>query len=70
VLRGHCHRSGAGLYYETAAELEEALTLLLSDTGLRARMGQAGRRYVELYYSWGTVLETMDWAIRQVPETP
>lgn len=68
VLRGHCQRSGAGLYYEDAAEFEESLALLLSDAGLRDRMGQAGRRYVQAHYSWDAVLAALEWAIRQVPE--
>jgi hypothetical protein len=66
VLAGHCRRSGAGLYYSSGTEFDEALELLLADAGLRRHMAAAGRLYVQRHYRWDLVLEAMDWAIGQV----
>lgn len=57
VLTGQCRRSGAGLPYNGFAEFEAGLDLLLGDDALRARMGDAGRRYVEERYRWEVILE-------------
>lgn len=56
VLKDHCLRSRAGLFYEDGDEFVEALHRLRSDDGLRAAMGLSGRRYVERYYAWPAVL--------------
>lgn len=40
----------------SAAELAAALSLLLDNPELRARMGEAGRRHVEAHYTWGEVV--------------
>jgi glycosyltransferase involved in cell wall biosynthesis len=50
VLLEHCRRSGAGLAYGSAEEFGEELHKLLVNQELRARMGDAGRRYVEEHY--------------------
>lgn len=55
VLKGHCLRSNAGLWYENYDEFKECSDLLLSDKKLREKMGGNGRRYVEENYSWEKV---------------
>ena len=57
VLVGQCRRSGGGLPYAGFAEFEAAVDLLMADPGLAARMGLAGRRYVEEQYRWDVVLD-------------
>jgi glycosyltransferase involved in cell wall biosynthesis len=57
VLKDHCLRANAGLFYETADEFAAALDLLVTDDALRAALGSAGRRYVEARYRWDAVLE-------------
>jgi glycosyltransferase involved in cell wall biosynthesis len=57
VLREHCLRSNAGLYYADAEEYAEALDLLVRHSGLRAALAANGRRYVDAEYRWGVVLE-------------
>jgi glycosyltransferase involved in cell wall biosynthesis len=57
VLDGQCRRSGGGLPYRGFAEFEAAVELLSADSGLRARLGAAGRRYVEDRYAWDVVLD-------------
>jgi glycosyltransferase involved in cell wall biosynthesis len=57
VLKEHCLRSGASLFYEDADEYAEALDLLARDAPLRAALGASGRRYVEAEYRWDVVLD-------------
>jgi glycosyltransferase involved in cell wall biosynthesis len=55
--RGHCARSGGGLWYDGFASFEVALDRLVSDDSLRAAMARAGKRYVEASYRWDGVLD-------------
>jgi glycosyltransferase involved in cell wall biosynthesis len=57
VLVGQSRRSGAGLPYHGYAEFEAALDRLLGDPGLRERMGEAGRGFVERHYGWPALIE-------------
>jgi glycosyltransferase involved in cell wall biosynthesis len=57
VLKEHCLRSNAGLFYADGDEFAEALQRLTDDPGLRGALGAAGRRYVEANYRWPVVLE-------------
>jgi glycosyltransferase involved in cell wall biosynthesis len=66
VLKEHCLRSNAGLFYENAEEFAEALDLLVSNEPLRRALGENGRRYVEREYRWEVVLERYRELIRHV----
>ena len=55
VLKGHCIRSNAGLWYENFAEFEECMRLLTYEDQLRIKMGINGIAYVRDNYSWDTV---------------
>jgi glycosyltransferase involved in cell wall biosynthesis len=55
VTRDHCQRGQGGLYFNGYQEFEAALDLLLSDEGLRRKLGERGRRYVEQNFSWERV---------------
>jgi glycosyltransferase involved in cell wall biosynthesis len=57
VLRDHCLRSNAGLFYEDGDEFVEALDLLVARGDLRAAMADCGRAYVRAGYAWPAVLE-------------
>jgi glycosyltransferase involved in cell wall biosynthesis len=57
VLKEHCLRSNAGLFYEDGAEYAEALDLLVRQEALRAALGANGRRYVDAEYRWSVVLD-------------
>ena len=65
VLRGHCIRSDAALYYMNYAEFEASLDLLLGDERLRSLLGQRGQAYVARHYTWERVLDhylrLIDW---------
>jgi glycosyltransferase involved in cell wall biosynthesis len=56
VLKEHCLRANAGLFYGDADEFTEALDRLTRDEPLRRAMGEAGRRYVAATYRWDVVL--------------
>jgi glycosyltransferase involved in cell wall biosynthesis len=64
VLKEHCLRSGASLFYEDGDEYAEALDLLARDASLRAALGASGRRYVETEYRWDVVLDRWRALIR------
>ena len=66
VLAGQSRRSGGGIPYRGYAEFGAALDLLLSDAGLRDRLGQAGRRHVEERYAWDRVLDRYERLLRSV----
>ena len=52
----HCRRANGGLFYANREEFVEALRLLARDQGLRSRMGESGRRYIDQHYRWDAVL--------------
>lgn len=57
VLRGHCVRSNAALYYLNYPEFETSLELLLSNPSLRRAMGRKGAAYVKRNYGWDEVVQ-------------
>jgi glycosyltransferase involved in cell wall biosynthesis len=56
VLKDHCLRSNAGLWYEDADEFAVALDLLVRDERITRALGENGRRYVQDNYGWDAVL--------------
>jgi len=57
VLKEHCLRSNAGLFYGDGDEFAEALQRLIDDPALRRALGDSGRRYVAASYRWDVVLD-------------
>lgn len=58
VLRGHVERSGGGLLYDLApGDFGAGLEALLADEGLRRRLGEEGRRYVDTRYRWPRITQ-------------
>lgn len=66
VLRDHCERSNGGLWYESAADFEEALRLLTLDDPLRRALGARGRDYVRREFAWPAVMARLDAVISRV----
>jgi glycosyltransferase involved in cell wall biosynthesis len=56
VLRDHAVRSRGALYYESADEFVESVSLLVGEDGLRAAFGAHGRGYVRDNYRWDLVM--------------
>lgn len=57
VLRGHCRRSNAGLYFENYFEFEGALSYILTHEKEYAIMSENGKRYVSENYRWDVIVE-------------
>jgi glycosyltransferase involved in cell wall biosynthesis len=57
VLKDHCRRSNAGLYYENADEFSAALDLLVTQPAISRALAANGRGYVAEHYRWPAVLE-------------
>lgn len=51
VMVEHCRRGGGGLWIADATQLAAAVLRLAAEPGLRERLGERGRRFVEAEYS-------------------
>ena len=63
VVREHCQRSNAGLYYADRDEFVECLTLLIGNADLREALGRNGQTYVGTNYEWDVILRKYDQLI-------
>ncbi len=59
VLKGHCVKSNAGLYYNDYFEFEGSVNYLLENEETRKEMGRLGKKYVDTYYRWDIVTDTL-----------
>lgn len=55
VLKGHCIRSNAGLWYKNYDEFYECLNFLCSNDSVLDKMGENGRKYIQENYTWERV---------------
>ena len=69
VLKDHCLRSNAGLFYDDADEFGEALDLLVRRRSLREALGENGRAYVREHYRWEVVLDRWRSLLDLVPSS-
>jgi glycosyltransferase involved in cell wall biosynthesis len=60
VLRGHCVKSDAGLYYDDYFEFEGCLNYLLEHEDERRAMGENGRAYIRDHYDWQRIMARFD----------
>ncbi len=51
ILRAHCNRSNAGLYYSDQDSFSATMNYLLSHPETRTKMGINGKHYVEMNYT-------------------
>lgn len=66
VLRAHCLKSNAGLYYRNFKEFDLVIQRLSSDKALKKMMGSNGVEYVRKNYSWERVMKTYVDAIESI----
>ena len=52
VLKGHCLKSNAGLYYTNYPEFEATINYMLSHKEIADAMGENGKEYVDKCYDW------------------
>jgi len=57
VLKKHCIKSNAGLWYNNYEEFKECMDLMLSDCRLIESLSRNGERYIEKNYSWEKIEE-------------
>ena len=57
VLRGHCVKSNAGLYYDTDLEFEGILNYLRWHDNEYQIMKKNAKAYIEKYYQWDHIME-------------
>ncbi len=66
VLRAHCLKSNAGLYYTDYYEFEGCLSYLLKNETVRVAMGNNGKTYVERNYTWHSIMERLKHLLENV----
>jgi glycosyltransferase involved in cell wall biosynthesis len=66
--RGHCLRSGGGLWYDGYASFAAVLDRVSSDPALAARLAAAGQAYVDRSYRWDVVLDRYATFLERVQE--
>jgi glycosyltransferase involved in cell wall biosynthesis len=66
VLAGQVRRAGAGLYYRSSGEFDEALGFLLAHPETRDSLGRQGRAYVDREYRWPVVIERVERLLHEV----
>lgn len=59
VLRTHCSRSNAGLYYENYYEFKEVLELMIENKEVYGIMSNNGNDYVGNNYEWKSILKKL-----------
>ncbi len=57
VLKGHCVKSNAGLYFTDFPEFEATLNYLLMNPEICRKMGRNGKKYVDENYQWPVILK-------------
>jgi O-antigen biosynthesis protein len=70
VTRAHVDASRGGIAYREGDGLGVALDALLADPDARARMGDAGARYVAAHYDWPVVLDRFEAAAAACAPAP
>lgn len=60
VLKGHCLKSNAGLYYTGSKQFEGCLERILGSPELRTAMGRNGIEYVEKNYNWNVLISRIE----------
>lgn len=66
VLKGHCKKSNAALYYNNYFEYEGEINWLMSHTYEKSLLEQNAKRYVEENYQWDVIMKKYDDIIEYV----
>lgn len=69
VLKGHCVRSNAGLYYRSYHEFEGCVRYMLTHPETAKAMGENGRAYVQANYTWEQITNRFADLVEQVCES-
>ena len=66
VLKGHCIRSNAGLYYQNFYEFEGCVNYLLMHPKQCMEMGENGQDYVEENYQWDVIIKRLSKLVEKI----
>lgn len=66
VLRAHCLKSNAGLYYENYMQFEQAVNRLLTDQTLYTALAKNGPDYVKKNYNWNDIIRKLSALIESI----
>lgn len=66
VLKAHCKKSNAGLYYKNYYEFSHTLSYLLKNKKISDEMGKNGINYVNNNYTWDKIIERLENLITYV----
>ena len=66
VLKAHCEKSDAGLYYFDQDDFGLKFGRLLDSESLRTEMGERGKAYVDRNYSWDALTDNFNRLFDQV----
>jgi glycosyltransferase involved in cell wall biosynthesis len=56
VLKGHCERGNAGLYYSNYSEFQHCINTL-KNKNINYVLGNNGKEYVDITYNWSTIAQ-------------
>lgn len=59
VLKAHCIKGNAGLYYEGTEEFIGMLNYMLNHKDMLKQMGENGHKYVDAYYRWDSIVANL-----------
>ena len=68
VLKEHCVRSNAGLYFDNYPEFSVEVDYLLSHPDEYRQMRENGKRYVQENYTWDAIMNKYRQLINRMPE--
>lgn len=66
VLKGHCLKSNAGLYFKDYYDFEGTVNYLISHDDVGKAMGENGVRYVQENYQWDVIIKKLERLIDTV----
>ena len=68
VLKGHCVKSNAGLYYRNYEEFAGCMDYMLHHDEQVKVMGEQGKAYIARYYTWDRIIECFRNLVEQIDE--
>lgn len=68
VLKGHCVKSNAGLYYENYFEFEACLNYMLSNSCAMKAMSENASEYIDKNFSWDEIVRRFGIMIEKMTE--
>ena len=57
VLKGHCTRSNAGLYYKNYFEFETCINYMLFNKALTDQMAVNAKAYINQFFTWDSIMK-------------